>query len=62
VGAVRCVAWHRRHRLKRVDRRSAATLATAATLAARETLRAYPNNPAVRTAITPQAKRLQFFG
>ena len=28
----------------------------------RETLRAYPNNPAVRTAITPQAKRLPFFG
>jgi len=25
-------------------------------------LRAYPNNPAARTAITPQAKRLQFFG
>ncbi len=25
-------------------------------------IRAYPNNPAARTAITPQAKRLQFFG
>ena len=25
-------------------------------------LRAYPNNPAARTAITPQAKRLQFCG
>jgi hypothetical protein len=24
-------------------------------------IRAYPNNPATRTAITPQAKRLQFF-
>jgi hypothetical protein len=24
--------------------------------------RAYPDNPAARTAITPQAKRLQFFG
>jgi hypothetical protein len=25
-------------------------------------LKAYPNNPAARTAITPQAKRLPFFG
>ena len=25
-------------------------------------LRAYPNNPAARTAIMPQAKRFQFFG
>jgi len=27
-----------------------------------ELFRAYPNNPAARTAITPQAKRFQFFG